>query len=36
MVISWWLSESVLLLSSSPLVLVPLLFGDTDGEVDGW
>ena len=36
MVISWWGSHSVLSLSSSPVVLVPLVVVDTDGEGDGW
>ena len=36
MVIRWWVSQSVLSLSSSPVVLVPLVVVDTDGEGDGW
>ena len=36
MVISWWVSQSVLLLPSSPVVLVPLVVMDIDGEGDGW
>ena len=36
MVISWWVSQSVLSLLWSPVVLVPLVVVDTDGEGDGW
>ena len=36
MVISWLVSQSVLSLWSSPVVLVPLMVVDTDGEGACW